>query len=199
MDIHNSQQSWISTIPSWSPITTLWISTILSYNVYTSSYYHHQIGSMNYYPLIRVRSWNKDMRCMSFYILMNLWYCRIASDNGWIMSWWHLPRIWPSVTDMQHYCHARYPTDDWHLAYMFLPVYFSVEVCLEGVVPHSDSTRRDPCVKVYAPLTLALPLARKQIRTGVTRLSTCIKRGGHLNRHMGLPALLGDNLGCWIV
>ena len=27
-------------------------------------YYHHQIGSMNYYPLFRVRSWNNGMRCM---------------------------------------------------------------------------------------------------------------------------------------
>ena len=43
------------------------------------SYYHHQIGSMNYYPLIRVRSWNDGVRCMSLYILMNLWYDRIAS------------------------------------------------------------------------------------------------------------------------
>ena len=25
-------------------------------NIYTLSYYHHQIGSMNYYPLFRVRS-----------------------------------------------------------------------------------------------------------------------------------------------
>ena len=39
-------------------------------NIYTLSYYHHQIGSMNYYPLFRVRSWNNGMRCMSFYILM---------------------------------------------------------------------------------------------------------------------------------
>ena len=47
-------------------------------NIYTLSYYHHQIGSMNYYPLFSVRSWNNGMRCMSFYILMNLWYGRIA-------------------------------------------------------------------------------------------------------------------------
>ena len=32
-------------------------------------YYHHQIGSMNYYPLFRVRSWNNGMRCMYLYIL----------------------------------------------------------------------------------------------------------------------------------
>ena len=44
------------------------------YNIYTLSYYHHQIGSMNYYPLFRVRSWNNGVRCMSFYIL-------IGSDN----------------------------------------------------------------------------------------------------------------------
>ena len=38
-------------------------------NIYTLSYYHHQIGSMNYYPFFRVRSWNNGVRCMSFYIL----------------------------------------------------------------------------------------------------------------------------------
>ena len=38
--------------------------------IYTLSYYHHQIGSMNYYPLFRVRSWNNGARCMSFYILI---------------------------------------------------------------------------------------------------------------------------------
>ena len=39
-------------------------------NIYTLSYCHHQIGSMNYYPLFRVRSWNNCVRCMSFYVLM---------------------------------------------------------------------------------------------------------------------------------
>ena len=39
-------------------------------NRYTLSYYHHQIGSMNYYPLFRVMSWNNGVRCMSFYILI---------------------------------------------------------------------------------------------------------------------------------
>ena len=82
--------------------------------------------------------------------------------RGTFVSWWYLPRIWASVTDMQHYYHARYPTDDWHLEYMFSPVYFSVDVCLVGVFLHSVSTRRDPCVRVCAPLTLASPLTRKQ-------------------------------------
>ena len=29
--------------------------------IWTPSYYHHQIGSMNHFPLSRVRSWNKDI------------------------------------------------------------------------------------------------------------------------------------------
>ena len=37
-------------------------------NIYTLS--HHQIESMNQYPLFRVRSWNKGARSMSFYILI---------------------------------------------------------------------------------------------------------------------------------
>ena len=46
-------------IPSW------WLREYIAL-----SYYHHQIGSMNYYPLFRVRSWNNGMRCMSLHILM---------------------------------------------------------------------------------------------------------------------------------
>ena len=91
------------------------------------------------------------------------WICdMVGLLRGTFVSWWYLPRIWPSVTDMQHYYHARYPTDDWHLAYMFLLVYCSVEVCLEGVFPHFVSTRRDPSVRVvYAPLALPPSLSRE--------------------------------------
>ena len=46
------------------------ISLVMTERIYTWSYYHHQIGSMNYYPLFRVRSWNNGMRCMSLYILI---------------------------------------------------------------------------------------------------------------------------------
>ena len=92
-----------------------------------------------------------------------LWNCDMAGLlHGTFVSWWYLPRIWPSVIDMQYYYHARYPTDDWHLAYMVSLVYFSVEVCLEGVFPHSISTRQDSCVRVYAPLTLAPPSMKKK-------------------------------------
>ena len=45
------------------------ISLVMIERIYTLSYYHHQIGSVNYYPLFRVRSWNNGMRCMSLYIL----------------------------------------------------------------------------------------------------------------------------------
>ena len=128
--------------------------------------------------------------CLSIF----LWICDIAGLlRGIFVSWWYLPWICPSVTDMQHYCHARYPTDDWHLAYMFLLVNFSVKVCLEGVFPHSYSTRRDPCVRVYAPLTLAPAPNRGDPAFHLHQAR------GHLNCCMGLPALLGCNLGCWIV
>ena len=45
------------------------ISLVVTERIYTLSY-HHQIGSMNYYPLFRVRAWNNGMRCMSLYILI---------------------------------------------------------------------------------------------------------------------------------
>ena len=50
-------------------VFSLPISFVMIERLYILSYYHHQIGSMNYYPLFRVRSWNNGMRCMSFYIL----------------------------------------------------------------------------------------------------------------------------------
>ena len=60
-------------------------------NIYTLSYHHHhQIGSMNYYPLFRVRSWSNGVRCMSFCIV-NIW---IGADfipqfeSGVVSSWW---------------------------------------------------------------------------------------------------------------
>ena len=94
------------------------------------------------------------------------------------------------VTDMQqqHYYHASYPTDDWHLAYMFLLVYFSFEVCLEGVFPHSVRTSRDPCGRVFAPPPPPPPLhektksnrgdqlhqARVHLKCEMTHRSACI-------------------------
>ena len=45
------------------------ISLVMIERIYTLSYYHNQIGCMNYYPWFRVRSWNNGLRCMSLYIL----------------------------------------------------------------------------------------------------------------------------------
>ena len=39
-------------------------------NIYFLSYHHHQIGSMDYYSLFRVRSSYNGIRCISLYILM---------------------------------------------------------------------------------------------------------------------------------
>ena len=50
-------------------VFSLPISLVMVERIYTLSYYHHQIGSMNYYPLFRVRSWNNGMPCMTLYIL----------------------------------------------------------------------------------------------------------------------------------
>ena len=52
-------------------VFSLPISLVMIERIYTLSYYHHQLGSMNYYPLFRVRSWNNGMHCMSLYILIN--------------------------------------------------------------------------------------------------------------------------------
>ena len=49
-------------------VFSLPISLVMIETICTLSYYHHQIGSVNYYPLFRVRSWNNGMRCLSFYI-----------------------------------------------------------------------------------------------------------------------------------
>ena len=52
-------------------VFSLPISLVIIERIYTLSYYHHQIGSMNY-PLFRVRSWNNGMRCMFLYILITI-------------------------------------------------------------------------------------------------------------------------------
>ena len=53
-------------------VFSLPISLVMIARIYTFSYYHYQIGSMNFYRLFRVRSWNNGMHCMSFYILIHM-------------------------------------------------------------------------------------------------------------------------------
>ena len=60
-------------------------------NTCTYSYYHHQIGRMANSPLFRVRSWNTDIRCMSFYILIVVINSCIWSMDHPIIyqyNWW---------------------------------------------------------------------------------------------------------------
>ena len=59
-----------------------WRLSIFSPNIYTLSYYHHhQIGSMNYYQFLGVRSWNNCVRCMSFNILKSTNSVQITTQN----------------------------------------------------------------------------------------------------------------------
>ena len=48
------------------------ISLVMVERIHALSYYHHQIGSVNYYPLFRVKSWNNGVRCKSLYIRMTI-------------------------------------------------------------------------------------------------------------------------------
>ena len=59
-------------------------------NIYTLSYYHHQIGSMNYYPLYRVRPWNNDVRCMSLSILMYIQSGYRVHFTVWVLHYLNL-------------------------------------------------------------------------------------------------------------
>ena len=65
-------------------ILNLPISLVMIERIYTLSYYHNQIGSVNYYPLFRVRSWNNGMRFMSLYILSDV----IERE------YWYTPYVW---------------------------------------------------------------------------------------------------------
>ena len=61
-------------------VFSLPINLVMIESIYILSYYHHQIGSMNYYPLFGVRSWNNGICCMSIYILM-IWYDTTRHDT----------------------------------------------------------------------------------------------------------------------
>ena len=67
-------------------VLSLPISLVMIERIYNLSYHHNQIGSMNCYPLFRVRSWNNGMRCMSLYILI-YWISR--SQLTGVIAPWH--------------------------------------------------------------------------------------------------------------
>ena len=63
------QNTWVCVF-SVDPFSLWWLREYIY--IYTLSYYHHRNGSMNYYPLFRVRSWNNGVCCMSFCILIDI-------------------------------------------------------------------------------------------------------------------------------
>ena len=73
----------------------------LSEYEYTLSHNHHQIGSMNFYPLSRVRSWNNGVCCMSFYILMIL----NLHPNKWLSK--QSRRRWFETSSCTLWCHSN--------------------------------------------------------------------------------------------
>ena len=64
------------------------------------------------------------------------------------------------------FIYIRYPSDDWHLAHTFSLVYFSVEVWLVGVFPHSVSTRPIPASGSMHPSRWLPPLEKTQFEQG---------------------------------
>ena len=67
-------------------------------NIYPLSYFHHQIGKMSYYPLVRVRSWNKGMHCMSLYIPSNINLISQRDKHMHISRYLLCLHIWSSIS-----------------------------------------------------------------------------------------------------
>ena len=62
--------------------------------------------------------WGHETMMCAVCLSIFLWMCDMAELlRGAFVPWWYLPRIWPSVTAVQHYYHARYPTEDWHICF----------------------------------------------------------------------------------
>ena len=61
-------------------VFSLPIPLVMVERICSLSYYHHQIGSMNYHPLFKVRSGNNGMHCMSLYILIDVCMWAILSQ-----------------------------------------------------------------------------------------------------------------------
>ena len=82
-------------------VFSLPISLVMIERIYTLSYHHYKIRSMNYYPLFRVRLWNNGMRCMSLIFFWHngelLFHCfwlrfiYILMPHNMIILWFRLP------------------------------------------------------------------------------------------------------------
>ena len=74
----------LSTFSQLSMIQYMWLCVfglpiypMMIARIYTLSYYHHQIGSMIYYPLFRVR--NETMECAVCLSIFLYIYCQVSS------------------------------------------------------------------------------------------------------------------------
>ena len=87
-------------------------------NIYTLSY--HQIGSMNYYLLFRVRSWNNGMPCMSFYILVSiLWEITLIGMNPLMIGQHRFSYSWTDVDlSSSHHLSQCWPRGIRHMAFL---------------------------------------------------------------------------------
>ena len=116
--------------------------------------------------------------CLSIF----LWICDMAGLlRGTFVSWWYLPRIWPSVTDMQHYYHARYPAADRRLAYMFWLVHFPSRCAWKACFPILLAQGEIPAPEFMHPSRCTPPPEENKIEQGwpegafeLTHGSACI-------------------------
>ena len=70
------------------PIPPWWLREYIAL-----SYYHHQIGSMNYHPLFRARSWNNGtVKQCAVCLFIFLWVENIQQHiNKYLRKWLHAP------------------------------------------------------------------------------------------------------------
>ena len=71
------------------PISLWWLREYIYFVLLSSS-----IGSINYYPLFGVRSWNNGVRCMFFVFLWGIWHNTHASVWSAIFQIWRESKYW---------------------------------------------------------------------------------------------------------
>ena len=96
-------------------VFSLPISLVMIERIYTLSYHHHQVGSMNY-PLFRARSWNNGVRCIflaatkqlykSYFPSVRLSVC-LSVTPFWLCSHHRIMKFSGVITNDQSKVHAK--------------------------------------------------------------------------------------------
>ena len=98
---------------------------IVRIRVTTSSYYHHQIGSMTHLRLFKFRSWNNGMRYMSSYVHV-FFFIVICRHNSKIvdlkvalinLSNLELSQLHTRTTKVSHNIHQVFGMFYWHRSF----------------------------------------------------------------------------------